>query len=420
MTADLRTLAGVDVPAVQRRTVATLSVAQVMSGVAVAGSLPAGALIAASLADEWAAGLAQTAGVLGAALLALPLARLALTRGRRVALSSGYALGSLGAVIVVIGGAGRVLWVVLLGCLLLGVSTAAGYQGRYAATDLAAPEHRGRALSIVVWAGTIGAVVGPNLLQYSGAMALRLGLPQLTGPFVLAAAVLVVASLVLAVRLRPDPYLLARSLAHAESGPREHPRLRDGLAHLRGHRPAVLGITAVSIGHVVMVMVMVMTPVHMAHVDVSLQLIGLVISVHVLGMFAFSPVVGWAVDRFGRTPVIVLGALILLVSCAVSGWAPAENVLVLGIGLFLLGLGWSCTLIAGSTLLTDAVDPADRPSIQGLSDLSMNVAGAVGGAVAGAIVLWSSYAALCAVAAIPVVALLALVAMPSMRPSASD
>ena len=169
-----------------------------------------------------------------------------------------------------------------------------------------------------------------------------------------------------------------------------------------------------------MVMVMVMTPVHMAHVDVSLQLIGLVISVHVLGMFAFSPVVGWAVDRFGRTPVIVLGAVILLVSCAVSGWAPADDVLVLGIGLFLLGLGWSCTLIAGSTLLTDAVDPADRPSIQGLSDLSMNVAGAVGGAVAGVIVVGFSYAALCAAAFVPVVALVMLVAMPSMRLSAAD
>ncbi len=415
VSADLEHLIGVDVPAVQRRTVTTLSVAQVLSGVAVAGSLPAGALIAASLADEWAAGLAQTAGVLGAALLALPLARIALTRGRRVALSSGYAVGSLGAFIVVIGGVSRLLWLVLIGCLLLGVSTAAGYQGRYAATDLAAPEHRGRALSIVVWAGTVGAVVGPNLLQYSGAMALSVGLPQLTGPFVLAAVVLVAASLALLLRLRPDPYLLARALAHAESGPRDHPKLRDGLEHLRQHRPALLGITAVSIGHVAMVMVMVMTPVHMAHVDVSLRLIGLVISVHVLGMFAFSPVVGWAVDRFGRTPIIVLGALILLISCGVSGVAPADDVLFLGIGLFLLGLGWSCTLIAGSTLLTDAVDPAERPSVQGLSDLSMNVAGAVGGAIAGAIVLWSSYAVLCAVAAVPVVALLFLVAMPTMR-----
>jgi MFS family permease len=164
-----------------------------------------------------------------------------------------------------------------------------------------------------------------------------------------------------------------------------------------------------------MVMVMVMTPVHMAHVDVSLQLIGLVISVHVLGMFALSPVVGWAVDRFGRTQVIVLGALILLLSSVVSGLAPADDVPVLGTGLFLLGLGWSCTLIAGSTLLTDDCDPAERPSVQGLSDLTMNVAGAVGGALAGIIVLQLSYAALCAAAAIPVLALLVLTAMPSMR-----
>jgi MFS family permease len=392
-----------------------LSFAQVMSGVAVAGSLPAGALIAASLAGEGAAGLAQTAGVLGAALFALPLARTALSRGRRVALSAGYAVGAMGAAIVVIGGVSRSLGVVLIGCLLLGVSTAAGYQGRYAATDLAQAQHRGRALSIVVWAGTIGAVVGPNLLQYSGAMALRLGLPQLTGPFLLAAVTLVTATSVLFLRLRPDPYLLARSIAHAETGIVQHPRLRDGLSHVRRHRQALLGITAVSVGHVAMVMVMVMTPVHMSHVDVSLQLIGMVISVHVLGMFALSPVVGWSVDRFGRTPIIVLGAAILLVSALVSGLAPADDVLVLGVGLFLLGLGWSCTLIAGSTLLTDAAEPVDRPAVQGLSDLTMNVAGAVGGALAGAIVLWSSYAVLCAAAAVPVVGLLVLVAVPSMR-----
>jgi MFS family permease len=367
------------------------------------------------LGGEGAAGLAQTAGVLGAALLALPLAQLALSHGRRFALSTGYAIGALGAVTVVIGGTAGVIGVVLLGCLLLGVSTAAGYQGRYAATDLADEAHRGRALSIVVWAGTIGAVLGPNLLEFSGSIALRAGLPQLTGPFVLAAAVLVAASSILFLRLRPDPYLLARSVAEAVSGPTARPRLGDGLAHLRTHRRAMLGIAAVSIGHVVMVMVMVMTPVHMAHVDVSLQLIGLVISVHVLGMFALSPVVGWAVDRFGRTQVIVLGALILLLSSVVSGLAPADDVPVLGTGLFLLGLGWSCTLIAGSTLLTDDCDPAERPSVQGLSDLTMNVAGAVGGALAGIIVLQFSYAALCAAAAIPVLALLALTAMPSMR-----
>lgn len=402
------------VESVQRRTLSSLSIAQMFSGIAVAGSIPAGALIAAGLGGDAAAGLAQTAGVLGAALLALPLARLALSKGRRASLTTGYGIGAVGAALVVAAGAARSLPLVLVGCVLLGVASAAGYQGRYAATDLAVPEHRGRALAIVVWAGTIGAVLGPNLLEFTGNVALTFGLPQLTGPYLLATVVLAVAVLLLAVRLRPDPYLLARSLAAAE-GPIRAARLRDGISHLREHPRAVLGICAVAIGHVVMVMVMVMTPVHMAHVDVELRLIGLVISVHVLGMFALSPVVGWLVDRFGRIPVIVLGAGILLVSCVVCAVAPADDVFTLGVGLFLLGLGWSCTLIAGSTLLTDDAEPADRPSVQGLSDLLMNVAGAAGGVVAGIVVVEFSYAVLCLAAVVPVAVLMALAAMPGLR-----
>jgi MFS family permease len=171
----------------------------------------------------------------------------------------------------------------------------------------------------------------------------------------------------------------------------------------------------VAIGHVVMIMVMVMTPVHMAMVDVSLQLIGLVISVHVLGMFAFAPLVGWAVDRVGRIPVTAAGAGMLGAACVVSGLAPADDVAVLGLGLFLLGLGWSCTLVAGSTMLTDDIDQVDRPPVQGLSDLVMNAAAAVGGVVAGLIVVAGSYGTLCAVATIPVLVLVALLASPTMR-----
>ena len=177
-------------------------------------------------------------------------------------------------------------------------------------------------------------------------------------------------------------------------------------------------MSAIAIGHVAMVMVMVMTPIHMAHVDVTLTLIGLVISVHVAGMYAFSPVVGWGVDRFGRIPVIVTGIVILLASCLISGFAAGDQVVLLGVGLFLLGLGWSCTLIAGSTLLVDDVGPVERPSVQGLSDLVMNGAGAIGGAVAGLIVAFSSYAVLCAVAAVPVLALALLVGAWGRRASA--
>ena len=406
----------VDVGAVQRRAVGVLSTGAVLGGVAVAGSWAAGALIAVGISDsEAAAGLAQTSGTFGAAVLALPLARIALVRGRRAALSTGYGIGALGALVVILAAVVRNLPLLLVGTFLVGVASASSYQARYAATDLATQEHRARALSWVVWAGTVGAVLGPNLLNAAGNLALALGLPQLAGPYVVAAACLIATTVVVSTRLRPDPYLTALRLRHEPGTVVVHPRLRDGLHHLRGRPRAVLGIAAIAVGHIVMVMVMVMTPVHMAHVDVTLQLIGLVISVHVAGMYALSPVVGWAVDRFGRVPVIVAGIAILATSCVVSGLAPADSVPVLGIGLFLLGLGWSCTLIAGSTLVTDEVDEAERPAVQGLSDLTMNAAGALGGVIAGLVVFAWSYAALCALAVVPLVLLLGAVASPACR-----
>ena len=416
------TLAPHEVARIQRRTVGVLSGSQVLSGIAIAGSVAAGSLIAASVSgSESVAGLAQTFGVLGAALMALPLARLALSKGRRASLALGYGMGAAGSIIVIAGAVWLNIVLVLIGCLLVGVASASGYQARYAAVDLAVDDRRGRQLSYVVWAATIGAVLGPNLLGPSGSLGLALGLPQLAGPYVVCGLALLGATLVLVIFLRPDPYRLAvqlRAQQDAAAGlEAAKPRLRDGIEHLRSNRGALLGMSAIAIGHVAMIMVMVMTPIHMAHVDVTLTLIGLVISVHVAGMYAFSPVVGWSVDRFGRVPVIVAGIVLLLVSCVLAGVTAGDQVVLLGIGLFLLGLGWSCTLIAGSTLLVDDVGAVERPSVQGLSDLVMNAAGAVGGAVAGLIVAFSSYAVLCAAAAVPVIALAALVVAWGRRPN---
>ena len=396
----------------------TLSAAQMFGGIAVAGSFPAGALLAVSLTDSEAfAGLVQTAGVLGAAIFALPLARIALTKGRRPALASGYGMGIIGAILVILGAVTSLIAVVLVGSLFVGVASAASLQARYAATDLATPQNRARSLSYVVWAATIGAVLGPNLLNFSGFVGLRLGLPELSGPYVVSGLALTCAVIVLMVALRPDPFVLATKLRQdLDPGTKiAHPKLRDGIEHLRTRPRAVLGIGAISIGHLVMVMVMVMTPVHMAHVDVTLQLIGLVISVHVVGMYAFSPLVGMAVDRFGRVPMIVVGVVTLTISCVISGLAAANNVFLLGIGLFLLGLGWSFTLIAGSTLVTDSVESNERPAVQGLSDLSMNTAGAVGGIAAGFIMWLGGYGWLCALAILPLIGLALWVSLPACR-----
>ena len=182
-------------------------------------------------------------------------------------------------------------------------------------------------------------------------------------------------------------------------------RDRAALTHIRSNPKALFAISAIAIGHVAMVSVMVMTPIHMKHVDVSLRIIGFVISVHVLGMYAFSPIIGSLSDRLGRVRVIQIGLVILLASTIVAGSAAPDNAIQLGVGLFLLGLGWSCTLIAGSAFLSESVSIQIRPASQGASDLVMNLSGAGGGAVAGLIIGTLSYGWLCLFAAIPVLVL---------------
>jgi MFS family permease len=385
---------------VQRKVVKTLASAQVLSGVGTAGTVAAGSLLVASISNsETLAGLAQTSAVLGAAALALPLARITAKGGRRAALSIGYFTGFVGSIFAIWGGTSRNLALMLIGTFLVGAASAAAYQARFAAIDLATDETRAKQLSFVVWGSTIGAVAGPNLMQPSGDIAESIGLPRLVGPYLISAMTLAAAALLINIFLKPDPYLLAnKDLANQ----REKGATKKALAHIRSNPAALFAIAAIAIGHLAMVSVMVMTPVHMAHVDVTLTVIGLVISVHVLGMFAFSPIVGSLSDRLGRVRVIQIGLAILMLSAVISGFAHADDAYTLGVGLFLLGLGWSCTLIAGSALLSESVADTFKASSQGASDLVMNLAGAGGGAIAGVIIGTLSYGWLCFSAAVPV------------------
>ena len=390
---------------VQRKVVKTLAGAQVLSGIGVAGTVAAGSLLVASISNsETLAGLAQTSAVLGAAALALPLARITAKGGRRAALSVGYFTGFVGSIFAIWGGTSRNLALMLIGTFLVGAASAAGYQARFAAIDLATDVTRAKQLSFVVWGSTIGAVAGPNLMQPAGNFAENIGLPRLVGPYLISATTLALAAVVIALFLKPDPYLLANKSNSLDANKGS---TKEALAHIRRNPSALFAIAAIAIGHIAMVSVMVMTPVHMAHVDVTLSVIGLVISVHVLGMYAFSPVVGSLSDRLGRVRVIQIGLAILLLSTLISGFAQASDAYTLGVGLFLLGLGWSCTLIAGSALLSESVETNFAASSQGASDLVMNLAGAGGGAMAGVIIGTLSYGWLCFTAAIPVALLAA-------------
>jgi MFS family permease/putative NIF3 family GTP cyclohydrolase 1 type 2 len=372
-------------------------------GVAVGSSV--GALLAAELAGVGLSGLAQSASVVGGALAAIPATALVHRRGRRPSPAATYGVAAVGALLVVLAASLGSLPLLFLGFFLFGGATAANLQARYAAVDLAPQELRGRHLALIVWATTIGAVAGPHLAAPAGIALAPYGIPALAAPYAFSAVLLLITGIVLLALLRPDPALLAGTAGGEGAGQR---RLRDGLTAVLARPPAILGITAVAVGHMVMVGIMAMTPVHIrgaghdaAH---TLRIVGVVISVHIAGMYAFAPVIGWLTDRIGRRPVIVAGIVLLLTACALAGGAGYDNVR-LSAGLFTVGLGWSCTMVAGSTLLTETVPVALRASAQGLSDLIMGLAGASAGALSGVVMSAWEYSGLAWVAALATVPL---------------
>ncbi|GAB5079190.1 MFS transporter [Arthrobacter sp. AD-310] len=403
-----------DVRRVQRRTVALLAAAQMFGGIGTGATVSIGSILAVELSGSSAwAGSVATLMTLGAALAALPLASLAERRGRRTGQVAGLVAALAGTVLMVLAVVTGVFVLLVLGAAGIGVGTAAGLQARFAAVDLADPEHRGRALSTVVWAVTVGAVAGPNLIQPGTVVGAALGLPPVAGPFVISGAGLLVATVLVFAGLRPDPLLLARSLARelapgqqAAAGkgqPAARRSLARGMQAIRASRTALLAVAAVVAAHAVMVGVMSMTPLHLqqlvegpsAHAvhaasgDV-LVIIGFTISLHIAGMFALSPVMGWLTDKAGRTETIMIGFALLITAVLVAGFGQGSTTAV-AVGLVLLGMGWSAATVSGSTLLAESVGQEARVVVQGVSDMLMGAAGAVGGAVSGLVLSWTGY-----------------------------
>ncbi|MGZ4438227.1 MAG: MFS transporter [Nocardioidaceae bacterium] len=381
---------------VQRHTLTVLVATQALGGLGITIGIAVAALLAEQISgSEKLAGLAQTTQVLGAAVASLLLAHLMGRAGRRPGLTLGYLLGAVGGALCVVAGVVSSFPLLLVGTTLLGATTAANSQSRYAATDLATPRTRARSLSLVVWATTVGAVAGPNLTGVAGRTAHQLGLPRLTGPFLFGLVGMLAAALVMTLWLRPDPLVVARQAALQRGGPGRTGTSWGRALRVVTDRPSVgAGIAALALAHAVMVAVMVMTPLQMHHGGASLQIIGVVVSVHVLGMFAFAPVVGWAADRFGRPAVLGAGAGVLLLALLLAGTAPMGASLRIGAGLFLLGLGWSPCTVAASTLLSESTPLEARTDVQGVADLTMGVVAAAAGALGGVVVGLMGYGAL--------------------------
>jgi MFS family permease len=366
-----------DVRRIHRRGQFILIAGQALAGVGMGGTFSAGALLVTQVSgSEALSGMAATGTTVGAALAAIPLARLAQRAGRAPSLATGALIAAAGAVVGIVASVLVNLPLLLLALVLVGVGTAVNLQSRFAATDLSEPGSRGRDLAFVVWATTIGAVLGPNLIGPGDALGRAIGLPSLAGPFLFTIAAQVLAAAIYFFLLRPDPLRLAERLT------RERPVDAVVAVSHADRNGVVTGLIALGFSHATMVGIMSMTPVHLADHGATLEIVGLTISLHVAGMFALSPVFGWLSDRIGREPVIALGQVILLCALVLVFFGAESNGLVL-VALILLGLGWSAATVAGSSLIAESADPLRRTVIQGRADLTMSAAGAVGGALAG-------------------------------------
>lgn len=387
--------------ALQRRTITVLSAGQILGGISFGATVSLGAILAAKLSgDDALSGLATAAITLGTALTAVPLAALARRRGRRPALTTGMLVALIGVGLVIVAVTISSFPLLLTGFVLIGAGQAANLQSRFAAADLATDASRGRDLSLVIWATTVGAVLGPNLVGPGESLGAQLGMPEYTGPYLFTIVAQLLGIALLWTALRPDPLLTAhRIVAASEPG-------SDEITHVDSPRAAAFATVAIVGAHAVMVSIMAMTPIHLVHHGASLTVVGLTISLHIAGMYALSPVFGILADRWGRVPTILLG-YVILAGCVAVIAVDQHDTTAVTVALVLLGLGWSAVTVAGAALLTESSAEALRTRRQGRNDFWMSIAGALGAIGAGSALGWAGFDGL-ALLALPILVVVAL------------
>ena len=400
---------------VRGKLMATLFVAQVCGSTGQSIGLAVGSIVAAGITgtNTWS-GLPIAVGALGTALASWPLARLMARSGRRPGLALGYGLAVIGALLAMTGVMVRSFSLLLGGMALFGIASTSNLLARYAAADVHSAAQRGRAMGLIVWGSTIGSIIVPNLM----APALRFGallvVSSVASAFLIAVGSYALAAVLIEGFLRPDPLTIARrSQEIVDAGRPAGPARRLGviLADVR----VQLALATLSISQFVMISTTSTSPLYLHDQGHHVQTIGLAVSFHLAGMYVTSPLSGWLCDRFGRPPMIGAGASMLIVAVMLAGLVPGTDRALVILALFLNGVGWNLAFVAGSALLTDALAPAERPSIQGFADLFMGLMGALGSAVGGMILGVWGFAILNAVGAVLVLGPLA--AMLLRRPA---
>lgn len=372
-------------PAVRRRLLGVLLGAVVCGSTGHAIAMTFGGIVAADLTgtNAWA-GVPVAVGALGTALASLPLSRLMGRWGRRPGLVLGYGLAMLGSGLAMAGALAAHLGLFLLGMGFYGISNSSNLLARYAAADVAPSARRGLAIGLTVGAATVGALIGPNLLDFSAHLGGHFGLPPVGSPFLIGVGGFGMAALLIATLLRPDPLAVARALAAPTRGAAPAVPARSLRAIVR--QPAVqVALGALMMSQLVMIATTSTAPVYLRDQGHGLHTVGLAASLHIAGMYATSPLTGWLADRLGRLTVILVGALLLTAAIAWAALVPGSDSFQVIVALILNGVGWNFGFVAGSALLTDALRPAERTTLQGLADLATGLMGALGSAAGGVI-----------------------------------
>jgi len=377
-----------------RRVLFVVSLSQIFGGAGLAAGITVGALLAQQmLGTDAYAGVPSALFTLGSAIAAFIVGKLSQRYGRRTGLSTGFIVGGLGAIGVVIAAMMNSVILLFASLLIYGAGTATNLQARYAGTDLANNKQRATAISTTMVMTTFGAVAGPNLVEIMGQFATSIGVPALAGPFILSATAFILAGLVLFIMLRPDPLEIAKRIeAHKQKY--EQKNKTESFNKEINKRGLTVGATVMVLTQIVMVAIMTMTPVHMKHHGHGLAAVGIVIGFHVGSMYLPSLVTGILVDKIGRTAMSIASGVTLLFAGLLAAFAPSDSMVLLIVALSLLGLGWNFGLISGTAQIVDSTEPSTRAKTQGKIDVLVALAGASGGALSGMVVANASYAVL--------------------------
>lgn len=325
---------------------------------------------------QWT-GVPSTVSLIASALISYPIGRFMDRFGRRIGLALGHLIGMIGAFIA----AGAILLeslpLYLFAIFLLGLSRGPLELSRYAAADASPKERRARAISWVVFGGTVGSLSGPTLIGVANRYAPVFGLPEAAAPWAMAGLFFALGIVIVLALLWPDPLTIAK---HIQAGEDAHATQPPAIARptsdvIRDPR-AQTAVLAMIFSQLAMVIVMTITPLHMHDNSHAITAISWVILWHTLGMFGFSFFTGWLADKIGRSTTILAGGIITTLACIIAPFSTGVEWLALA--LFLLGLGWNFCFVAGSTLLDESLNPAEKGRVQGGADAIVKVASGIG------------------------------------------